>query len=413
MVSYILVDAFQGAGAFLSLLIILLRFEDFFKKQWIRMPVMGRMLTCQNGVIRMRLLVKLGLLVAVIVVMFLPYPFEVGGDFKVLPTTQMGVRAEVAGTIREIYIKENQLVRRGDTIAKLDDRLHRNRIAVLEASMEETQAMLSLRLKGAKPEEIAKSEQEVAAARKNLQYSEKEEQRYANMLREKAVPETEYQLARRKMDLDLESLKLAEKNLQLVKSGARDEEIKGLEAEMRRLGAEIAQAKGDLERTTLYSPLDGMVITPYLSQKIGQRLEAGDLLAVIEDRTTAVAEVEISENDIGEITPGAKVKFRTWADPTRTFSGELLSVAPVAYEKSWHRVERVLSEREQLIGQKEILKEKGKVIRVLCVFPEDAAMIKSDMTGYAKIESSWRPVGLAFTRWLFRFVYVEIWSWIP
>jgi hypothetical protein len=35
------------------------------------------------------------------------------------------------------------------------------------------------------------------------------------------------------------------------------------------------------------------------------------------------------------------------------------------------------------------------------------------MTGYAKIESKERPVVVAFTRWLMRFLFVEVWSWIP
>jgi len=412
-IGYSLVSALHGAGASIFLVILLLRFEESIKRQWIQIPIMGKILTCQHGVIKMRFLVKTGLLIAVAVMLFLPYPFEAGGDFKVLPARQLGVRAEVAGTIQDIFVTENQIVSKGQPVAKIDERLYQNRIEMLHASIAEAQAMLSLRQKGAKPEEIAKGQQAVEAARKNLQYSQKEEQRYAGMLREKAIPETDYQLIKRKKDLDQETLELAQKDLDLVKSGARDEEIKALEAEINRYEAEMLQAKGDLERTTLYSPIDGVVITPYLAQRLGQRLEAGDLLTVIEDNSNVIAEIEVAEESIDKVKIGAEVKLRTWADPTRTLTGKTIEIAPVAYEKSLHRVERTLSGRELLLGQKEVLKPVGKVVRVISEFPKNGAAVKTDMTGYAKIETEFMPVGVAFSRWLVRFIYVEIWSWIP
>jgi multidrug resistance efflux pump len=412
-IGYTLTSTLYGAGATLFLVILLLRFEETIKKHWIQIPILGKILICQHGVIQMRLLVKTGLLIAVAVVLLLPYPFEAGGDFKVLPTKQLGVRAEVAGTIKDVFVAENQVVRIGQPLAKLDERLYQNRIEVLQASIAEAEAMLNLRKKGAKPEEIAKSQQAVESAKKNLQHSQKEEQRYAVMLKEKAIPETDYQQVKRKRDLDQESLELAKKDLDLVKSSAQDEEIKALEAEINKYEAELLQAKGDLALTTLYSPIEGVVITPYLAQRLGQRLEAGDLLMVIEDSTHFLAEIEVAEEDISKVKIGAEVKLRTWANPTRTLMGKTIEIAPVAYEKSLHQIERTLSGREQLLGQKEVLKPAGKVVRVLSEFPREGDAVKTDMTGYAKIKTEILPVGLAFSRWLVRFVWVEVWSWLP
>jgi len=39
--------------------------------------------------------------------------------------------------------------------------------------------------------------------------------------------------------------------------------------------------------------------------------------------------------------------------------------------------------------------------------------LHTGMTGYAKINTTYMPLGMAYTRWLRRLVYVEIWSWIP
>lgn len=412
-IGYSLIEALHGAGATIFLVILLLRFETTIKEQWIKIPILGKILICQHGVIQMRFLIKTGLFITFAILLCLPYPFDAGGDFKILPAKQLGVRAEVAGFLKEILVKENQVVAKGQPVARLDDRLYLNRIEMLEASIAEAQAMLDLRLKGAKPEEIAKSKQAIEAARKNLLYSQKEEQRYAVMLREKAIPETDYQLVKRKRDIDQEALELAKRDFELVKSGARDEEIKALEEEINKYKAQLQQAKGDLEQTTLYSPLDGMVITPYLKQKLGQRLESGDLLLVVEDRIHSIAEIEVDEEDIPLVKINAVVKLRTWADPTKTIMGKVVEIAPVAYEKSVRQVERTLSNREQLLAQKQVVKPMGQVIRVLSEFSNDGDRYKTDMTGYAKIETRYFPVGLAFSRWLVRFAWVEVWSWLP
>ncbi len=412
----VLIDSFQGVGALLALLLVWVRYEEWLKKQWEKVPVMGKMLTNEGGTFRVRLLVKLTLLLVGAVVLFLPYPFEAGGDFEVLPAHQMGIRAEVAGILKEVLVEENQTVVKGQEVAVLDDRLQRTRIEALQASLEESRALVALRRKGAKPEEIAKARQEVASAEKAVKFSALEAERYKKMFDQQAVPETEYQYALRKEQTDRETLEIAKKNLALVESGARSEEIVALEAEMRRVEVELRHAEQDLLLTTLHSPMDGMIVTPYLKQMVGQRLEMGELFATVENTGSYLAEIEIPEEDASEIRPGARVRFRTWSDPTETLVGHVTSIAPVTYEKSLQRkdlADRVLSQRESLVGQKEVLRARGKVLRILAEFPNPGGALRSNMTGYAKIECDTRIVAVAFTRWLVRLFNVEIWSWIP
>ena len=409
----ILVQTFQGVGAMAFLIILYLRFEESIKKTGERFFPSPGLLASQTGVVKIWLLAKLGILLLFFLVLFLPYPFEVGGEFIVRPLRQLTVRAEVAGPIKTVLVKENDRVVKGQTVAILDDRVPKKRVEALKAALEEQQAVLSLRLKGTRPEEIAKAEQEMQAAAKSLEYSEQEAKRFKNMFERKAVPETEYQYALRMRDLDNERLEIAKRNLELIKSGPRDEEIKAIEAQIRRLDVELAHAMDDLKYTTLVSPMDGVVITPYLAQKIGHRLEVGELFAVVEDPGSYVAELEVPEKDINEVTIGAEVKIRIWAEPNTVIPGHVRSIAPVAYEKSLHRSARGLSERETQFGQKELIRDKGKVVRVMVEFDDQTLVKTSDMTGYAKIDAEDRPVGLSFFRWLFRLIYVEIWSWIP
>jgi putative peptide zinc metalloprotease protein len=409
----LLTATFQGVGALLFLCIVYVRFEDFFRKQWLRIPFVRGMIMNQEGFIKYRIVKRVVPVILLIVIGLLPYPFEAGGDFRILPAAQLGIRSEVAATINEVLVAENEMVKKGQPVAILDDRVPKKQIEAINASIDEVEAMLALRRKGGKPEEIAKARQEIDTAAKALEYSEQEATRFKKMFDRQAVPETEYQNALMRRDLDRERLELAKNNLAIVKSGAQNEEVEALEAKIHRLTIERNHAEEALRASTLFSPIDGRIITPYLSQKVGQRLETGELFAVVEDTSTYIAEIEIPEEHIEEVRIGAEVKLRTWSHPQTTIRARTTAIAPVAYDKTWRRLVRTLSERESYIGQKEVLRDKGKVVRVLSEFPDASGIVRSDMTGYAKIACETKPVAVAFTSWLMRFIFVEIWSWIP
>jgi multidrug resistance efflux pump len=411
---YFLMTSLKGIGAVIFICLLLCRFGHVVKRMLLQNRMMKKLLMNHSpAFIRLRVLVRLGLLIVLIIMALLPYPFTVGGEFRLLPVNQIGIRAQVSGEIDTVFVSEGQWVKKNDPIAKLNGRDQKKRVEAIKAALDETQARLELLQAGPKPEAIDRAEQEVKAAAKSLEYSKIDAERARKMFKDKAISEKDYDNALRKRDLDRERLVLAEKNLELVKSGAREEEIRAVGAEIQRLRVESSHAEEELELTTLTSPADGRIITPYLSQKIGQVLGTGELFAVVEDANTIIAEIDVLEEDIGEVRIGSRVKLKTWVYPNTAFWGKVVAIAPVAYEKKQGRVERTLTEREWMFGRNELLREEGKVVRVLTELTNTEDLLKTDMTGYAKIDCETKPVVVAFTRWLVRFILIEVWSWIP
>jgi HlyD family secretion protein len=111
---------------------------------------------------------------------------------------------------------------------------------------------------------------------------------------------------------------------------------------------------------------------------------------VIQDAKTIQAEVQVPEGDVGEVSVGAKVKVKTWAYPSNVFMGSVSLIAPVAETQS-----------------------SGNVVRVMTDISNPDLLLKPEMTGYAKIETGWKPVGVVLSRLLYRFFMVEVWYWIP
>jgi putative peptide zinc metalloprotease protein len=401
----------KGLGACLFLFILGLRYGDAMKQLARRLFSPRGNLLSQEGFIKNKLLFWLGALVILIIIFLIPYPFEAGGNFKILPINQLSIRAVVSGQIETVQVQEGQWVEKGQVLALLLDKDQKARMDSAKESLAAAQEKLNWMRIGPKPEEVAKAAQEVKLVAKALQYSSVEADRYTKMFREKSVSEEEYMNKMKARDEDRERLVLAQKNLALVKVPFRPEEIKAQEAEVRRLEAELALAEKNLQLTKILSPTEGRLITAYPLQKVGQYLDVGDLLGVIENARITIAEIEVPENDITQVKVGARVKLKTWALPTKTFTGKVTEIAPVGYDQNRHRVERALTERE--FRSMQIIQDSDKVIRVLSEFPDTDGLLRTDMSGYAKIRGKWMPLGVAFTRWLMRLVLVEIWSWIP
>ncbi|MBI1892831.1 MAG: efflux RND transporter periplasmic adaptor subunit [Candidatus Rokubacteria bacterium] len=185
-------------------------------------------------------------------------------------------------------------------------------------------------------------------------------------------------------------LSLLRKQIAMLTDVPDIERIQQLEAEVRRLEVVVGNAKRELELTILRSPISGKVITPHIDQKVGEFLKKGDMLAVIEDARTVEVEISVPEGDVPEVRPGAAVTAAPWAYPDRTFSGDVLSVASAASGDG-----------------------KSTVVRVLARLANPDGLLKSEMTGYAKIGADTKPVWEVVMRRLLRWIKVEVWSWIP
>lgn len=384
-----MIDGYGATGALLVLSGTMLLFQKPMEKQLNRLAPVRWYQGQRFGKIRRRL-IRIALILCLLLLMLIPYPYETGGSFRLVPYQQAEMRAQVKGEVMEVFVSEGQKIRAGEKLATLNRRVYEKELKTTQEQLEHQKALLRIAQEGAKPEQLDKARQAIKSARVRLDYSTREAKRMEKLFGQKVISEQAWDDARRQQDLDAEKLEQAEAELKLLESGARSDTIESIEAEVRRLEVEVAHTQENLDLTTLKSPIDGQVTSAYLNERIGHLLKEGDVFAVIQDQRTIQAEVEVPESDIGEVRIGSPVRVRMWAYPTMTFPGEVASIAPVA------------------IGKAE-----SRFVRVLTNLPNSDGLLKPEMTGYAKIESETRPLGMVLTRTIIRFFLVQVWYWIP
>ncbi|OLE67765.1 MAG: hypothetical protein AUG09_00835 [Acidobacteria bacterium 13_1_20CM_2_68_7] len=362
----------------------------------------------------LRWFLRAGLAIAATAAMFIPYPYHTGGSFRFLPASRVEVRSEVEGLVDKVLVHEGEWVKAGQPIARLSGRTQERNLKSSQAKLEEARAQLQLLKAGPKPEEIERARADVSTAETSLAWSGPRAERYAELHRQNLVSDQEYENAVRQRDIDTSMLEEAKANLRLVQSGARREQIQALEAEIRSLQALADNSRMDVESATLRSPIAGWVVTPRVEELAGTYLKPGqrDLVVQIEDARTIRAEVEVPEEEVMSVSLGAGVEVAPWAFHDVSFKGTVVSIAPVAATNS-AAASTTVQGPSQAASQVAVSASTDRVVRVITEIPNPDGVLKTDMTGYAKIATGDRPVWDVLFRPIIRWLKVRVWYWIP
>lgn len=320
-----------------------------------------------------------------------PYTYEPSGRVIVLPAERADIRALVSGDVREVLVSEGDTVEAGQEIVRLGDRQQKSQVEASEARIRQLEAELRLLDAGAAEEEIALAEQRVATAQERLQFAQSEAERAEKAYRRGAIPPQEFESARANANVRREELAEAEHQLAVVERQAREDERATLEAELDAERAKLVFLRSQLENTRVRSPIAGRVVSESLMFALGSYLDAGDLVATVQEQDRLMAELHMPESTISEVELGAPARVRTWTAPGTSVPGQVTHIAPNVQEERY-----------------------GKIVRVLVRLDGGAgAHLKPEMTGRAKIEGNTYPAIVVFTRALTRLVMVEAWSWLP
>jgi HlyD family secretion protein len=99
-------------------------------------------------------------------------------------------------------------------------------------------------------------------------------------------------------------------------------------------------------------PVSGVVLTPYLHERVGSYVEAGAPFAWIGDPDWIELELRVAQEDVGLVRLGQPVRARVSAYPALTFRGHVASIAPRAEQANGvptYTVRALLDNRERLL----------------------------------------------------------------
>jgi len=385
-----LVRRYQGWG-FVCLTVSLAGIFRQPLKNLLRAPMSGVTVStsARRWVKRLMLLCILGAGAAAL--FFCPIELRISGPFVVSPIHNADVRAEIEGTIQEIGVEEGDIVKKGAPIATLFDRDYRAELRKTKAEIEEKQARLNLLRAGTRPEEIELARTLQAKAGARLNYAANLLEMDRTLFSERLISRREFERTQEELSVRSNEVQETKDKLKLLLAGSRQEEIDATAAELGRLQIQRRHLEDQLQLLTVSSPIDGVITTHKLKDKVGQAVRKGDFIAKVHAMDTVTVESAIPEKEIADIKLGQRVVLKAQAYPLCTFEGRVTSIAPIVADPAEAQTERTVLVATQLDNR--------------------SLMLKPGMTGHAKIYCGERPIVDIVMRRLIRFIRVEFWSW--
>src|SRR5579859_5855939 len=187
------------------------------------------------------------------------------------PVDTVTVGSQVSGTIKAIYTDFNAKVKKGQLIAELDKSL-------FEAQVNQYRANLSL-------------------ARANLAYQKSTFDRQSQLYTVGAISKADYENSQ--------------------------SQYQTAQASVESVQAQLNGSQKNLDYASIYSPVDGVVMTRNVSvgQTVAASFNTPTLFIIAKDISKMQVQAAVSEADIGDVRIGLRVTFTVDAYPDISFSG--------------------------------------------------------------------------------------------
>lgn len=251
-----------------------------------------------------------------------PLQAAVSATGTVTPVQQVQISSQVSGQIRELYVDFNSEVRSGQLIAQLDPQTFEYRVRQSTADVEASRASVLTAQAN-----VQSALAQVTRAQGDLAEAQRDERRKQDLLAQNFISPAELDAAKSKSASLAGALAVAQAQVDVARA-----QVQNALAIVRQREAQAQQARVDLERTQIRSPVDGIVIkrSVEVGQTVAASLQAPELFVIARNLSDMQVEAAIDEADISRVRDGQKVGFTIDAFPGRSFEGAVRQVRKAA-----------------------------------------------------------------------------------
>jgi membrane fusion protein (multidrug efflux system) len=240
------------------------------------------------------------------------------------------VSPKVGGYVEQVLVNENQDVKAGQALVRIDPRDYRAQSEQYQAQIDIAHANAdAVRAQIAEQEAtIAQVRAQLAAARDNAAFAAGEARRYAPLVQIGA--ENAQTLAARRNDADQGARQVAAQRAVLENAQKRivslQAQVRQAEAQAGTARAQLKAAEVNLESTTLTASVAGRVGDKTV--RIGQFAQPGTRLMTLVPLNTLYIAANFKETQIGRMRVGQPVQVKVDALPGLELHGRVESLAP-------------------------------------------------------------------------------------
>lgn len=237
------------------------------------------------------------------------------------------VISRVAGYVKEIRFKDNQLVKAGDTLVILDDRDFKIKVQQAEAALAATKTLVNVSEYAVleSKSNIATAKANVEAAKVKVWKATEDFNRYKNLYDDHAITKAQFDAAKADKESAEAALLVAQTQMPVInkKVSTNQQQVDAATSNLAPKESDIEYAKLQLSYTVITAPADGIVSKRNV--QLGQLVQAGQsLVSVVNDKGLYIT-ANFKETQMEHLKPGEKVDVTVDAYPDKPVQGSVES----------------------------------------------------------------------------------------
>ena len=216
--------------------------------------------------------------------------------------THVDIASKVSGRVDSIYVREGDMVRRGQLLATLDGTEIRARAVQAQAARDAAKASRDRALNGYRSEEIRSARDDYERAGAAEAIAETTFVRYDRLMREGVIPTQKRDEAEANYRTSREATGAAKAQYDMVRSGNRAEDRAAAIAELRKAEGAVVEATSYVDDNALRSAVDGQVMVKVVEQ--GELVSPGLPVLTVVDLSDQWVTVNLREDRLAGVRIG-------------------------------------------------------------------------------------------------------------
>jgi len=240
---------------------------------------------------------------------------------KVEPVQNFEAHAPVGTTVKQVYVKEGDRVKKGQLLVELDAASARSQAAQAFAQVRTSEADMNALERGGTQEEVLTLQAQLVKARGDYQASQRNLDALKRLQQSGAASPGEVQTAQNQLDAAAAELKLLETK---QKDRYSRPEVTRVEAQRSEAQSAYSAAQDVLNQLVIRAPFAGIVYS--LPVKQHSWVNPGDLVLQEADLSKVLVRAYVDEPDVARLAPREKIEVTWDAMPGRIWTGTVTAV---------------------------------------------------------------------------------------
>ena len=244
------------------------------------------------------------------------------------PWAEVNVIPKIPGKVAQVLVEVGDQVSTGDLLVRLEDEELALQVKQAEAAVASAQAALARMQAGARPEEVEQAEATLEQAEAGYQNARLGYERAAKLHEAGVMAGKDWDAVKAQYEVAQAQRHAALKTVELVKKGARTEDLATARAGVAQAEAALGLARLSRQNASIKAPISGVV--NQVNVQIGDMAGAGMPVVHIVDIAKVKLNLQVSEREVVRLSPGQSVRVALDVQPDVLVEGHVSNITPAA-----------------------------------------------------------------------------------